>query len=147
MWTGPAKLAYLAVVFLAAVMLLLGGAGRAEAHALPNHAAASAAHGLAAAPGTTSVALAALTFEGERSAPMRADMVSHESDTQPAAPDRSNDAPCCGGGLCHTGVVAPTPAVSPLALMGAKLPLPNGYDSASPMPSGIERPPRRPSAI
>jgi hypothetical protein len=143
---GRAKLAYLAAFFIAATMLVLGGSSPADAHGLPHHPVASAAPSVAAAPGITS-APAAVSLEAEGRGLMRIATVLHVSDHEPPASDRSSETPCCGGALCHAGVAESSPEVSLLALTGAKLPLPTCYGSPARMPSGIERPPRRPSTI
>lgn len=142
---GRAKLAYFAAFFIAATMLVLGGAGRAEAHGRPHHSVTSAAPSVAAAPGMS--APAAFGLEAEGRGLMQIPTVLHETGHEPPASDRLSDTPCCGGALCHAGVVESSPGVSLLALTGAKLPLPTCYGSPARMPSGIERPPRRPSTI
>ena len=146
MIVGRAKLAFFAAVFAAAAMLVLGGASRAEAHGRYNSPVQAAGHRLAAADVASGLRVAfALEFDG--AAPVRAHMAWQEMDRQPPAPDRSDDNPCCGAGVCHAGVTAPSPAPALLDVAGAKLPLPRCYGLPARMPSGIERPPRRPSTI
>jgi hypothetical protein len=142
---GRAKLAYFAAVFIAATMLVLGGASPADAHGRPHHPVTSAAPSVAAAPGMS--APAAFGLEAEGRGLMQIRTVLHETGHEAPASDRLSDTPCCGGALCHAGVAESSPDVSLLALTGAKLPLPSCYGSPARMPSGIERPPRRPSTI
>jgi hypothetical protein len=143
---GSAKLACLAAICLAAVMLVLGGASRAEAHGRHSPPVAPAAHGPAVqAPTATTGAVLALEAEGR--GPVRVQKVLHGSGHQPPPADQLNDTLCCSGAACHGGVAALSPAPSLRELTGAKLPLPRCYGSPSRLPSGIERPPRRPSTI
>jgi hypothetical protein len=144
---GRAKLAYLAAAILAGVMLVLGSAGQAEAHGRPHHTAKSAASTFAAAPDLTTAARAAFTLESDARGSRRVHVGSHETDRQLPASDRSSDTPCCGGAPCHAGVAALSLTPLLLELTSAKLPPPSCYGSPSRLPSGLDRPPRRPSTV
>jgi hypothetical protein len=137
---GPARLAFLAAVALVAVMLVLGSAGRAEAHGLPHHSLKSVAPGLAA-PDATRAARPVFALETEVGIPVAAP-ISHEIDGQPLAPDTSDGDPCCGGALCHAGAMTSSPTPWLRDPRGAKMPLPSGSGSLARMSWGIERPPR-----
>jgi hypothetical protein len=141
------KLAFLAAAVLAAVMLMLGTAGGAEAHGLYQHPVKSSTPTLAAAPGKTSAPRAAFDLEADGRSPLRYDMTLQDTDRQSPASDRFDHAPCCGGGACHAGVVAAGPTAWRPLRTSAELPPPSCCGSPTRFPSGIERPPKRPSAI
>jgi hypothetical protein len=143
MRTGSAKLAFHAAVVVAAVVLVLGSAGRAEAHGLPHPSSKSVESGLAA-PDTPRGARAAFALETGVGTPIAAP-ISHEIDSQPPTSDTSDGDPCCGGALCHAGAMTSSPTPWLRDPTGAKMPLPSGSGSPARMSWGIERPPRCPA--
>jgi hypothetical protein len=134
----PAKLALLASVVLV-FLLAHGAATPAAAHGIHAHHASAAGH---------QRPLLAQTSK-EIHAVTRPDVHAHRAANTAlpdTTPDNAGDC-CCGSLMCHAGLTFPV-ALMPLPYANAQRIVPEPSSRVEErVPSGLERPPRRPDSV